>query len=281
MQRQAAAAKAKVFGEETAQHASALDNLAATLCNVGNYAEAEKVLTQAHNIRRKLFGDNHAETIAGAKSLAAVRKRNDQTPTMRASPSPRSSPIPIAASPSPSSSGMAVSEPRPISPRPSPSPQPDSALARSVDPGSPRPVQPMAPLSPTPSPVPAPASPRPVEPVQTPYKCGWLTKRGNGVKTWKRRWFVLRNDVLNYMEHETAGEPKGSIPMQTVLAVEPGDKKPFCLALVTAPRTYYIVCKDHAELGEWLAVLKSVVARLAKTGARSNSPQRSPARPRP
>lgn len=271
LQRQAVAAKSKLFGEDSAQHAAALDNLAATLCNVGNYTEAEKVLTQAHNIRRKIYGDNHAETVAGAKSLAAVRKRNDQGPSK--SPAPRASPTPAA------------SDPRPISPRP-PAAEP-VPMARVPEPADVRPVSPRPPLSSTPTaappsprpvlaPTPAPAAPAVAEQMHTPYKCGWLTKRGNGVKTWKRRWFVLRNDVLSYMEHETAGEPKGQIPMNTVVAVEPGDKKPFCLALVTGPRTYYIVCKDHAELGEWLAVLKSCVSRLGRSNPRAASPQRSP-----
>lgn len=268
MQRQAANAKRKAFGEDSAAYASALDNLAATLCNLSSYAEAEKVLTQAHNLRRRIYGDNHPETVAGAKSLAAVRKRIDQPPNtspMRGQErpaSPQRTLVSLDAVRTAAAASMTASSPSmPVATN-------SAAFSRAA----------AASNSPA---VVNPPSPRPVaEPQPTPYKCGWLTKRGNGVKTWKRRWFVLRNDILNYMEHETAGEPKGSIPMSSVLAVEPGDKKPFCLALVTAPRTYYIVCKDHAELSEWLAVLKSVVARVGRNASAAAaarvSPQRSP-----
>ena len=35
------------------------------------------------------------------------------------------------------------------------------------------------------------------------YKCGWLTKQGGGKggwKNWKKRWFVIKKNSLDYFE---------------------------------------------------------------------------------
>jgi hypothetical protein len=34
-------------------------------------------------------------------------------------------------------------------------------------------------------------------------KRGWLTKEGEWVKSWKRRWFVLKDNTIYYFENET------------------------------------------------------------------------------
>ena len=39
-------------------------------------------------------------------------------------------------------------------------------------------------------------------PVHT-EKRGWLTKEGEWVRSWKRRWFVLKNNTIYYYETET------------------------------------------------------------------------------
>lgn len=68
-------------------------------------------------------------------------------------------------------------------------------------------------------------------------KGGWLTKRGHRVKNWKRRWFVLNDDQLrfvqcalvrligqnnSYFKSPTQGEPQGVIQMSTVWAAVRG-----------------------------------------------------------
>ena len=34
----------------------------------------------------------------------------------------------------------------------------------------------------------------------TPDKDGFLTKQGGAIKTWKKRWFVLKGDTLYYFK---------------------------------------------------------------------------------
>jgi hypothetical protein len=46
-------------------------------------------------------------------------------------------------------------------------------------------------------------------------KKGWLTKRGGRIQTWKRRWFVLADNVLYYFKTPDSSAPCGIIPLGT------------------------------------------------------------------
>ena len=50
-------------------------------------------------------------------------------------------------------------------------------------------------------------------------KTGWLTKQGEKVRSWKKRWFVLRNNVIYYYSSPKSKTPKGVIPLMDIMAV--------------------------------------------------------------
>ena len=47
--------------------------------------------------------------------------------------------------------------------------------------------------------------------VGEPERSGWLTKQGAIVKSWKRRYFVLKDGFLYYFKSENAESPQGVI----------------------------------------------------------------------
>ena len=65
-------------------------------------------------------------------------------------------------------------------------------------------------------------------------KDGWLTKQGGMVKTWKRRWFVLKVNYLYYYKLKEDPQPLGFIPIDRasikVLEENP-HKKSFCFGI--------------------------------------------------
>ena len=95
---------------------------------------------------------------------------------------------------------------------------------------------------------------------ETTIKSGYLTKRGEGLRTWKRRWFVLRVDALTYYAMVGATSPKGSILFEGGVALSPhSGKKPHCLSIITPKRTYYLAAKDEEERNAWFSALANVL----------------------
>ena len=58
-------------------------------------------------------------------------------------------------------------------------------------------------------------------------KEGFSTKQGGGIKTWKKRWFVLKGNRLWYFKGKTDTEAKGFIELEpgTLVRDESSPKK--------------------------------------------------------
>ena len=92
--------------------------------------------------------------------------------------------------------------------------------------------------------------------------CGCV-QSGGFITSWKRRWFVLSEGVLNYYKSPSDGKPKGSVSIADCVAiasmssVESNNRK-HCFKLVTAART--LVCQADSADGvrEWVTDLLRV-----------------------
>eukprot|EP01124_Arcella_intermedia_P005624 TRINITY_DN13327_c0_g1_i2.p1 TRINITY_DN13327_c0_g1~~TRINITY_DN13327_c0_g1_i2.p1 ORF type:complete len:764 (-),score=187.91 TRINITY_DN13327_c0_g1_i2:315-2606(-) len=51
-------------------------------------------------------------------------------------------------------------------------------------------------------------------------KGGWIIKQGHAVKNWKRRWFVLHPEVIEYYKKPNSGTPAGRILIKDIYAVQ-------------------------------------------------------------
>ena len=93
-------------------------------------------------------------------------------------------------------------------------------------------------------------------------KCGWLIKQGHSVRNWKRRWFVLRESVLEYYASPKDAVPRGKIALKDVVAVVPDvaadAEHPHCFEAVVYPadaaesRSYLMYAADEALRLEWV-----------------------------
>jgi len=98
-------------------------------------------------------------------------------------------------------------------------------------------------------------------------KEGWLTKQGNIVKNWKRRWFSLSlsGHLLYYELLPDGTKSKGSIPlgeyMLEIIDVPVMDGKlerKFCFKLrgLKGKRDFLICADDEVELKQWILAIQ-------------------------
>ncbi|KAL6076948.1 Pleckstrin y domain-containing H member 2 [Balamuthia mandrillaris] len=92
------------------------------------------------------------------------------------------------------------------------------------------------------------------------FKQGWMTKKGNHVKNWKRRFFVLSKKELKYFVNDMAFKAKGVVLIKEVKAVQLSTdaRAPnFSFELVTPSRTYVFSCESQQDVESWMEQLEA------------------------
>ncbi|XP_059104566.1 pleckstrin homology domain-containing family H member 2 isoform X4 [Peromyscus eremicus] len=91
-------------------------------------------------------------------------------------------------------------------------------------------------------------------------KSGYLLKMSGKVKTWKRRWFVLKGGELLYYKSpsDVIRKPQGHIELSASCSIVKGDNKQ-TVQLTTEKHTYYLTADSPNILEEWIKVLQNVL----------------------
>ncbi|XP_065091300.1 sesquipedalian-1 [Ochlerotatus camptorhynchus] len=124
---------------------------------------------------------------------------------------------------------------------------------------------------------------------------GWLNKRGEVNKSWQRRWFVLKGNLLFYFERKGDREPLGMIILEgcTVELAEEGEQ--YCFQIIfhgPNNRTYYLSTESQSNMEQWMKALtcagydymKLMVAELQRQldeieGCKEKTPETTPLPP--
>nr|XP_033807347.1 pleckstrin homology domain-containing family H member 1 isoform X2 [Geotrypetes seraphini] len=91
-------------------------------------------------------------------------------------------------------------------------------------------------------------------------KSGYLLKMGSQVKTWKRRWFVLRNGEVMYYKSpsDVIRKPQGQIELNSSCRIIRGEGSQ-TFQLLTEKKTYYLTADSPNILEEWIRVLQNIL----------------------
>ena len=99
-----------------------------------------------------------------------------------------------------------------------------------------------------------------------PERTGWLTKQGEYIKTWRRRWFVLKQGKLFWFKDSAvtrASRPRGVVPVATCLTVKGAEdilNKPNAFELSTRSDTMYFIADSEKEKEDWInSIGRSIV----------------------
>jgi hypothetical protein len=93
-----------------------------------------------------------------------------------------------------------------------------------------------------------------------PDKDGFLTKQGGSIKTWKRRWFVLKGKKLVYFKTKNDAEATGIIELEADSFVrderDKDKKRRFMFSVGTSRRVFFMHSDTEAEMRQWIDAIK-------------------------
>jgi hypothetical protein len=98
--------------------------------------------------------------------------------------------------------------------------------------------------------------------LSNPDKAGYLTKQGGFVRSWKKRWFVLKGDSLYYFASPQSEETLGSIALEGsfLQAADEHTRKKFSFGIFhPARRTFFLVADSKQEMQEWVDMVQAKI----------------------
>ncbi|CAI9273694.1 unnamed protein product [Lactuca saligna] len=106
-----------------------------------------------------------------------------------------------------------------------------------------------------------------------PERTGWLTKQGEYIKTWRRRWFVLKQGKVFWFKESivTRGSrPRGVIPVAACLTVKGAEdviNKQFAFELSTRSDTMYFIADSEKEKEDWINSIGRSIVQLSRVSS--------------
>eukprot|EP01133_Synstelium_polycarpum_P020332 gene20332-24393_t len=101
---------------------------------------------------------------------------------------------------------------------------------------------------------------------------GYLIKKGHNFKSWRKRWFVLKDNVLSYYKSPKDTAPAGSVPVSDIEDVtnveDPQLREGYahCFQLRTNKVAYLIAADNERDLDEWIEMIRSAKKMVQESG---------------
>jgi len=113
-----------------------------------------------------------------------------------------------------------------------------------------------------------------------PDRCGWLKKRGNLVRNWQRRWFVLHDTELKYYKSDQPNQKEqGQITLDGCsvdIAPESKYNCKFCFELNSPhqSRVYVIVAENGTALQDWMNSIRRAMLKIRRVKSQAENDKR-------
>jgi len=96
---------------------------------------------------------------------------------------------------------------------------------------------------------------------------GWMTKQGGSVKSWKRRWFILKGPNLYYFKaSRPETEMQGVIELTPTSFVKPqakhGKSQAFAVGSQGQKRVFFMYADQDSESVSWMKSINAAIDRL-------------------
>merc|ERR1711934_69426 len=129
----------------------------------------------------------------------------------------------------------------------------------------------------------------------SPERCGWLMKQGEYIKTWRRRWFILKQGKIFWFKTEEVGPvswdqrppslvarlvplcsrfprsqtsiPRGVVDISRCLSIKGAEdviNKAHAFELSTNTETMFFIADSDKEKEEWISSVGRAIVRQSK-----------------
>lgn len=115
----------------------------------------------------------------------------------------------------------------------------------------------------------------PASSLYPPDKDGYMTKQGGSVKTWKTRYFVLKDNKLYYYRTPKDQVFTGKIDLEptSVVKEEPGVKKsPNIFSIATSKRIFFMYPEKTEEVKSWIDSITKSIERAKLVAQSTGTP---------
>eukprot|EP00897_Mesotaenium_endlicherianum_P008994 jgi/Mesen1/8122/ME000437S07217 len=99
-----------------------------------------------------------------------------------------------------------------------------------------------------------------------PERQGWLLKQGEYIKTWRKRWFILKQGKIFWFLDENVtpqSRPRGIISVSSCLTIKGAEdllNRPYAFELSTNQETMFFIADNDKEKEDWInSVGRSIV----------------------
>uniref|UniRef100_A0A3P9BV86 Pleckstrin homology domain containing A1 n=1 Tax=Maylandia zebra TaxID=106582 RepID=A0A3P9BV86_9CICH len=112
-------------------------------------------------------------------------------------------------------------------------------------------------------------------------KAGYCVKQGAVMKNWKRRYFVLDENSLNYYKTDMEREPLRAIPLKEIHKVQECKQSEHMMRdnlfeMVTSSRTFYIQADSPEDMHSWIKAISGAIVAQRGPGRSANTSMRNP-----
>eukprot|EP00898_Chlorokybus_atmophyticus_P004334 jgi/Chlat1/4901/Chrsp31S04910 len=102
-----------------------------------------------------------------------------------------------------------------------------------------------------------------------PERSGWLMKQGEYIKTWRRRWFVLKEGRIFWFKENTVtsmSKPRGVIQVDRCVSVKGAEDainmpNAFEISTHDSTRPMYFIADTDKEKEEWINAVGRAIVR--------------------
>ncbi|KAK9844674.1 hypothetical protein WJX74_005362 [Apatococcus lobatus] len=102
-------------------------------------------------------------------------------------------------------------------------------------------------------------------------RTGWLMKQGEYIKTWRRRWFVLKQGKIFWFKSDIVSPesiPRGVIEVNRCLSIKGAEdtiNKPFAFEISTIDDSMFFIADSEKEKEDWINAVGRAIVRHSKS----------------